>query len=189
MFRTLFFLGFSICLLSCKKYKEDNFYSTYTATSRLTEAGKWKITEVADLQNGQINQAGSNFKLNFDGKRFSTSGKYGIDNPNIYLNDLSLYWNELKPAFLDLMDNPNDIIIISNGEVSLPYFGEFEFKNNKKNLLLSNFISFCYVSGGVAYLRQTIDVEFEIEKLELGEMWLNYQNKLRIKFRKIADPQ
>jgi hypothetical protein len=180
-------LVLSLLLISCKKYQEDSFYSTYTATSRLTELGGWQITEVSDLQYGQINQTPSSFNLNFDGKRFSTNGKCGINNSNVFLNNLAEYWSELKPAFSDLMDNPSDIIIISNGEVSLPYFGGFEFKNSKKNLVITNFISFCYLIGSDAYLRQSIDVEFKIEKLELGEMWLNYQDKLRLKFKKIPD--
>ena len=52
---------------------------------------------------------------------------------------------------------------------------------------MTEFISFGYMQNNTFKIRKSIDVEFDIERLELGHLQLNYQDKLKIIMKKVPE--
>lgn len=162
-------------LLSCKKYEGDKKYSTYTAWGRLSQQGNWRITEVIDLSSGQTNVIDSGLVIKYFSFWEEKIG-YSFVNANNYYS-ISRYSNILKPAFINSMFDTTDLILIGvNGIGSNNQ--PFEFTSNGNKLKMTKFISF----GS-----QDLDVEFDIERLELGNLQLNYQNKFKIILKKVPE--
>ncbi len=166
-------------LLSCKKYEEDKKISTYTAMGRLCKQGNWKITEILDLSSGQTNVIDSGIVISYDYSKYSFYSKTG----NITIDSRLLYSNMLKPTFLNIMSEPSDLILLGSVNDENP----FEFTSDKNKLSMTEFISFGYIQNNTFMVRQSIDIEFDIERLELGNLQLNYQNKLKIILKKVPE--
>lgn len=175
----LYLLLVSIILFSCKKYEEDKNYSTYTALGRLCNKGNWQITEILNLNSGQTNVVDSGLVISFDITSYNFYSKTG----NVSIESRLQYSNILKPAFLNIMIEPTDLILLGNENDNNP----FEFTDNKNKLNMKTFISFGYIQNNTFMIRQTVDVEFDIERLELGTLQLNFQDKMKIIMKKVPE--
>lgn len=181
---------------SCKKYDENKSYSTYTAMGRLCKKGNWQIEEVTELISGQSDKNIPLFDLSFNSDISSwpddaPTYKLYKKNENISINSRLQYSNVLKPVFKELMEDKTDLILIGSESDS----NTFNFTNNKNKLNMTEFISFGYWKNGAPsneigntfMIRQTIDVEFDIDRLELGNLKLSYQDKLKIIMKKVPE--
>jgi hypothetical protein len=174
------FLCFTI--LSCKKYDEDKYFSTYTVKGRLANKGVWRLIEVEDLSlqaKVSLLQA-DNFYLEFD---FDKSTCYLKKNTSVGFEDIAMQLTQfLKPALVDKMIEPSDSIVIQGKS--------FELSSDKNRLLLKNYIDFGYfMYPQMTYgftVRNSVDIDFKIDRLEFGYMNLSYENRLVFKFKKEA---
>jgi hypothetical protein len=179
----------SIVLFSCKKYDENKSYSSYTAMGRLCKKGNWQIEEVTNLSSGQTDKNISLFDFSFNSDIFN----WPVDTPTYILSNkkenvsVSLclqYSNVLKPVLIELMEVQTDLILIGSATYDSK---TFNFTNNKNKLNMTEFISFGYMQNNTFKIRKSIDVEFDIERLELGHLQLNYQDKLKIIMKKVPE--
>lgn len=166
-------------LSSCKKYADDKNYSTYSAMGRLCNKGNWQITEILNLNTGQTNVVDTGLVISYDLTSYNFYSKTG----DVTIESRLQYSNILKPAFLNLMIEPSDLILLGNENDT----NTFEFTDNKNKLNMKTFISFGYIQNNTFMIRQTIDVEFEIERLELANLQLNFQDKVKIKMKKVSE--
>ena len=180
MTKYLFYCALASTLLfSCKKYDENKSYSTYTAMGRLCNKGNWQISEILELISGQTNVLDSGLIISYDYADYSFYSKTG----NVEVDSRLQYSNILKPAFVDLMINPTDLILIGSANDA----NNFNFTNSKNKLNMTEFISFGYIQNNTFMIRQSIDVEFDIDRLELGNLQLSYQDKLKIIMKKVKE--
>jgi hypothetical protein len=193
MKKIIFLSIITVIFFSCKKYEEDKSYSTYTAKSRLVNKGVWQIIEVEDLEtNSKISailDAKYNIKFNNDNS-YIVNGNL-INSAEYFKNYQFQFSQFLKPIFINQMQNKTDSIIIGYGDKYQTSSSPFEFKMNKQNILLKNFISFGNCWGNIVphnnyfQINNSIDLEFKIKQLEFGYLTLSYNDRLIFKFKKI----
>lgn len=162
-----------MALFSCKKYEEDKFFSTYTVKSRLEKGGNWSIYEVEDLVLNKKFIPIENYEGAFDFEKSTFSLSSGMS---------TNYTQFLKPTLINNMSVNTDSIKISQSA--------FELSSDKNKLLLKDFFAFGYyinpqfTAQGIS-IREYIDAEFVINKLEFGYMTLSYNDRLIFRLKKI----
>jgi hypothetical protein len=182
----LFFLFITSALtFACKKYDEDRFFSTYTPEGRLTKKGQWIIEKMTNINTGE-----TIFPLYNKSHCFLFNrNRYTITGNSFYDTDLTQYTKILAPILQELMINPSDSVILGNSDDININENPYELTNKKETLKLTSFFSF----GSYQYpeswsgfeIHQSVDMEFQIKKMSFSKMILEYNEVLRIEFKKV----
>lgn len=180
----------SFLFTNCKKYDEDGNFSTFTPKGRLTSNGTWILEKMQNLNTGNSFIPAINVNtlqdayFKFENNQYEYHG-----NIFSYDNYLCQYTNFLKPIFQGVMTNTSDSIILGNGSETLLTPSDFIFSDDKSKITMKNFLSFGQYTfpqySQSFYINQSIDLEFVIIKLEYAKMVLEYDNILRLEFKKI----
>lgn len=175
-----------LLFLSCKKYKEDKFFSTYTPEGRLKEKGAWVIEKMKNLNTGETYEP-VNFKSHFiifEDQKYKVLGNEFTSNTS-----LTQYTQILRPIILPYMTNQTDSIIISNSEDFNIKVNDYNLEEKKSKLIMTNFLSFGKYtfpdSWGGFNINQSIDMTFVIKRLQMAKMVLEYEGLLRIELKKV----